>query len=316
MLCPTTSFRTLGAASIVMLTASIAGAQAPPSPASPHDRPFEITDNSFFVEEAFNQERGVYQNIAGATFLLDAGWAATFTQEWPAPSIRHQLSFTVPFGRVNDETGLGDVALNYRYQLLEEGPGRPAISPRATVLAPSGSTARGLGVGAWGLQFNVPVSKQVEDVYLHGNAGLTWYPHATSSIADSAGAPDPSGAAEALESPFLAGSVLYRVRPMFNLMLESVVSWQEQFVAAGRTDRARVTILSPGVRGGWNHGDSQYIVGAALPVTWVGSRNDAGLFLYLCVRDDVQEALHPVKAHRGPRGSEGAGDGTGNVSAI
>ena len=56
--------------------------------------PFKITDNSFLVEEAFNQEAGVFQNIFGATADQGAG-QATFTQEWPAPASGHQLSYTL-----------------------------------------------------------------------------------------------------------------------------------------------------------------------------------------------------------------------------
>ena len=98
----------------------------------------------------------------------------TFTQEWPAPSMKHQLSYTATLVDVDDETGAGDVLLNYRYQLLEEGPGRPAMSPRVSLIVPVGDRgARALGRGGWGLQFNLPVSKQVGDFYLHGNAGVT-----------------------------------------------------------------------------------------------------------------------------------------------
>jgi hypothetical protein len=243
--------------------------------------PFAIEDNSFFVEEAFNQEAGVVQTIFGSTFLLAPGWAATVTQEWPVPGIRHQLSVTVPFGRVNEETGAGDVAVNYRYQLLEEGAGRPALSPRITVLMPTGSTRRGLGAGAWGIQTNVPVSKQVRDFYFHGNVGTTWYPSATftdPSLAPASGGED--GPARALTSPFLAGSAIYRLKPMMHLMLESVVTWQQALVAPGVTDRAAIRVLSPGVRGGWNRGDSQVVVGAAVPVTWGPGDPDAGLFVY------------------------------------
>ena len=167
-------------------------------------RPFEIEDNSFFVEEAFNQEAGIVQTIVGSTFLVESGWAATITQEWPVPAMRHQLSFTVPFGRVNGETGPGDVAVNYRYQLLEEKPGQPALAPRLTVLMPTGSTSRGLGTGAWGLQFNVPASKQVRDFYFHGNAGATWYPSATFTGASAPGGSPGDDRSCALTSPFIA----------------------------------------------------------------------------------------------------------------
>jgi hypothetical protein len=265
------------------VVAALPAAAQAPAPSLPvnSSRPFEIEDNSFFVEEAFNQEAGVVQTIFGGAFLGDTGWAATVTQEWPAPAMRHQLSFTMPFGRVNGETGPGDVALNYRYQLLEEKPGQPAIAPRFTLLMPTGSKSRGLGAGAWGLQLNVPVSKQLRDFYFHGNAGVTWYPSASfggpSADATSATNDDLS---RALTSPFVAGSTIYRVRPMLHLMIESVVSWQQALIAPGVADRAAFRVLSPGVRTGWNHGDTQYVVGAAVPTTWGPDHADLGVFVY------------------------------------
>jgi len=270
------------AVTVLVLLAVPAHAQTADRPdTTDASRPFEIEDNSFFVEEAFNQEAGVVQTIVGSAFLLESGWAATVTQEWPVPGVHHQLSFTVPFGRVNGETGPGDVSLNYRYQLLEEGAGRPAIAPRLTLLMPTGSTARGLGAGAWGIQVNLPASKQVRDFYVHGNAGMTWYPSATftgpapQSVDDATREPS-----RALASPLVAGSTIYRLRPMLNLMLESVVTWQQALVAPGVASRAMFRLLSPGVRGGWNHGDTQYIVGAAAPVTWGPDHADAGVFVY------------------------------------
>src|SRR4029077_9357086 len=67
----------------------------PPQPTpAPKPEPFAILDNSFLVEEAFNQEAHIFQNIFGAVRQAGA-WQMTFTQEWPAPSIRHQLSYTI-----------------------------------------------------------------------------------------------------------------------------------------------------------------------------------------------------------------------------
>ena len=41
-----------------------------------------MTDNSFLVEEAFNQDPKVFQNIFG--FMRQSGdWQMVFTQEWP-----------------------------------------------------------------------------------------------------------------------------------------------------------------------------------------------------------------------------------------
>lgn len=251
-------------------------AQAPVT--RPPAEPFAITDNSFFVEEAFNQDARVFQNIVGALFEEGGAFGLTFTQEWPAPSIKHQLSYTATLLSIDDETGPGDVLLNYRYQLFEEGPGRPAISPRLSIVVPVGDENRGLGRGGWGLQFNLPVSKQVGDFYLHGNAGLTWWPSLSTDHYPSVGflpAEDVS-----IASPFIAGSAIYRLRPMFNLMLESVVDWREDIVSASQTDRETVFIISPGARGGWNIGEKQVIVGLALPITRYGGETFTGVFAY------------------------------------
>ena len=224
---------------------------AQPAPASTSDssRKFEITDNSFLVEEAFNQERGIFQNIATWTRGDDGEWDAAFTQEWPAPGMTHQLSYTVPFANVGGRRGFGDVLLNYRYQLLQEEDGRPAISPRLSMILPTGREKDGLGAGVVGLQVNGPISKQFGDLYLHANAGWTWLPdveHVT----------------------HVAGSAIWRVTPMFNLMLETVFELDAS------------TTVSPGFRRGWNVGDRQLVVGAALPLTRAGGATNAALLTY------------------------------------
>ena len=78
-------------------------------------------------------------------------WAASFTQEWPVGGLRNQLSYTVTYlrsaGDAGDFTGFGDVALNYRYQLVGSGETKVAVAPRFTVLLPSGSARKELGLG-------------------------------------------------------------------------------------------------------------------------------------------------------------------------
>ena len=55
-----------------------------------------IQDNSFLVEEAYNQNFGVVQHISSFTRFWDSkDWNYSFTQEWPVPgNERHQLSYT------------------------------------------------------------------------------------------------------------------------------------------------------------------------------------------------------------------------------
>ena len=42
-----------------------------------------ITDNSFLIEEAFNQERDVFQNIFTWVRGQQGGWQGAFTQSGP-----------------------------------------------------------------------------------------------------------------------------------------------------------------------------------------------------------------------------------------
>ena len=137
---------------LVLVFAGVVRAQAPsagPAPApipaqQEKSEPFQIIDNSFLVEEAFNQEAHIFQNIFGA-IRQGGDWQMTFTQEWPAPGMRHQLSYTLSGGSAGSRVAFGDVLLNYRFQALEEGPGHPAFSPRLSAIVPSGSSAAGAG---------------------------------------------------------------------------------------------------------------------------------------------------------------------------
>ena len=110
-------------------------------------RPFEIVDNSFLVEEAYNQERGdLPEHLRGVR--SDTGeWAASFTQEWPAPSVRHQLSYTLVFDNDTGRGSVGDVAINYRYQLRTgedggTGAGAEGLGAAAAAIAATASRRR------------------------------------------------------------------------------------------------------------------------------------------------------------------------------
>jgi hypothetical protein len=66
---------------------------------------------------------------------------------------------------------------------------------------------------------------------------------------------------------------------MFNLMMESVVQF-EQFVEGDQKRHETTVTLSPGFRTGWNVGDTQTIVGFAVPVAISGDSTRAGVFGY------------------------------------
>src|SRR5207253_205932 len=102
------------------------------------------------------QEKGVVQNIFTWTRGQHGTWAGNFTQEWPAPGMAHQISYSIAFANTGSATGFGDALVNYRYQLREESPNGPAISPRISVVLPTGREDDGLGGGTAGLDMNLP----------------------------------------------------------------------------------------------------------------------------------------------------------------
>src|SRR6185503_6254639 len=101
-----------------------------------------ISDNSFLIEEAYNQEPGVVQHINTFMKTRSGDWMYTFTQEWPVKSMKHQLSFTFVGLNADHKRGFGDTAVNYRYQLVDND--RVAVSPRISMLLPTGKSENGL----------------------------------------------------------------------------------------------------------------------------------------------------------------------------
>jgi hypothetical protein len=136
------------------------------------------------------------------------------------------------------------------------------------VILPTGNASKGLGNGGPGWQVNLPFSRQFGDAYLHWNTGLT---HTPSAKVD-------DGRYNLL-TPHVAMSGIWQVRPMLNLMLESVLEWEET-VDAGLGRRERIFVLAPGLRTGWNLNDAQAIVGVAMPASFANGTTRLGVFGY------------------------------------
>lgn len=258
-------------------------ALAPPAPG--HDRVAKgVQDNSFLLEEAYNQEPGVVQHIFNLAWFADERGDAdqrelslVFTQEWPLGSQTHQFSYTVPASHLDDgvtTTGFGDVLLNYRLQLLTETADRPAVAPRFSLILPTGDEDRGLGLGSTGFQHNTAVSKVVADRWtVHGNAGFTLFP----DVED-----------HTLTSYNLGASVIYAATDRLNFLLECRADWDEELVsdlavvAPPRSERTNSVLLSPGFRYAWNLPDDlQIVAGVAVPIGLTDDSPDYGIFLYL-----------------------------------
>jgi hypothetical protein len=254
------------------------------------ERPIDvIEDNSFLIEEAYNQEPGVVQHIFTAIYSADSrqrGWTFSFTQEWPVFSQDHQFSYTIPSYHLRQDgervVGVGDILLNYRYQLLEEGDVKPAFAPRFSLILPTGSRDKGTGDNVVGFQWNLPLSKKLTDrIATHFNAGVTYLPGVRAVLDSGRGQLSPK---HSLVSFNLGASAIYALVPRFHLMLEWVGNFDDEIKNSGRAGRNFVPILSPGFRTAVvNQENLQVVVGAAAPVGLNRHAPTYGALLYLSI---------------------------------
>jgi hypothetical protein len=233
-----------------------------------------ISDNSFLIEEAYNQDAGVVQHISVLELPRDGDdWSFGFTQEWPLGGLRHQLSYTIPYAHLADRGGIGDVALNYRYQLVGDAGARLAVAPRATALLPTGESSDGLGSGSFGLELNLPVSFYLTDALVgHWNLGGSFTPSA-----------EGAGGAEAdLDAVFAGQGLVWLFRPTLNFMLETRWERGQEVTGPGATTSEENFFVSPGVRWAQNLASGlQIVYGLALPAEVGRGNGDRSLLLYL-----------------------------------
>ncbi|TAL35020.1 MAG: transporter [Spirochaetes bacterium] len=234
----------------------------------------KIQDNSFLIEEAYNQEAGVVQHIQTFQYMDNREWAYGFTQEWPVPGQAHQLSYSIPVYRYtagDDVTGVGDILVNYRYQAVARE--HLAFAPRLSAVLPTGDYKKGLGRGAPGLQANLPLSIELSDRWVtHLNAGLTFV----------RGAREPGGDESDILDYSAGAGVICLVNDNFNLMLEMVYGSVQTVVPGGGTTREGSFIVNPGMRFAINFESGLQIVpGAAFPVIFSSAGREYNVFVYL-----------------------------------
>lgn len=282
--------RQFGSKRLVFLFAWLTGAVSLEAQALPsrQNATTAIQDNSFLVEEAYNQEQSVVQHIG--TFSRAVGsrdWVHTFTQEWPVRGQRHQMSYTIPLahksGQGSARTGIGDVAVNYRYQMRGID-GGPAFAPRVTVVLPTGASRRGFGTGGTKVQVNLPFSATLPArLVAHSNAGMSFTPRAR----------DTADAVAAIREYSLGQSLIWLAHPRLNLMLEATWTRAREVAGPDRTTRSSEILVAPGIRGAIDFASGLQIVpGLALPIGVGPSRGERRVFAYLSFE-------HPY-AKRGP----------------
>jgi hypothetical protein len=237
-----------------------------------------IKDNSFLIDEAYNQGPGEIQHILTLQRQY-RDWYLSFTQEHSLGSQAHQISYSIPYLRLRSDgqraRGIGDVEISYRYQAWMESATMPAFAPGLSLILPTGSQSRGLGDGSFGLEVKLPFSKIVSDrVTLHANAGVT-------HLFDVHG--------HSPTSYLLGGSAVYAVTREFNFLVEALVEWNESVNDAFAIERETTFTLSPGFRKAINlPDDKQFVFGFATPITFSRDKStDYGLFFYLSFEHNV-----------------------------
>lgn len=244
---------------VVVLLATRATAQKPTGP---------IEDNSFLIEEAYNQEKGIIQHISAVQFMgVARQWAYSFTEEWPAPGRRHQLSATIPLGHAaNQSARLGDLALNYRLQLVDDS--NVAVAPRLSLVLPTGNWRTGSGYGSTGIQGQLPLSVTLRSTLVaHSNVGGTFTPNARATDNSTATA----------KEYHVGQSLVWLARERFNFMLEAL--WSRTTYAGGAIETATI---SPGIRWGYDFNNGlQVVPGVAVPLGLGRSHGQNGVYLYL-----------------------------------
>lgn len=243
-----------------------------------------IEDNSFLIEEAYNQEPGVIQHISNlvhASPWSEGEFAYSLTEEWPVTGQTHQLGFTLPYYNAADPggNGIGDILINYRYQLFA---GDVALAPRVSLIVPTGDESLGHGSGVVGLQFNLPASRRLGRAFVgHLNAGLTVLPGVE-------GPPGGGAASNTLTSFAAGGSLIWLAGSRFNLHLEALLSNEAEPDVSGGVARGTEYVLNPAARYAIDFGSLQVVPGFGLPILLRdGADPETSFFLYLSLEHPV-----------------------------
>ena len=224
-----------------------------------------IRDNSFLIEEGYNQERGMVQHIL--THHTD--WATreeaqavtdfAFTQEWPIVGQWFQASFTLPFA-----TQFKGGELHFRYQLMREPKSEYSVAPRLSLLLDYDSDLDLRNM--LGYQFNLPISRELDRKrMIHANLGATFQP-------------PPFGSSQYWSD----GTVVYNAGASGIYAFAPIVHGMLEVLTYSGEDMAPYYIVNPGLRYAFNASlGTQWVFGTGIPIQFRSKIDTYGLFLYL-----------------------------------
>lgn len=240
-----------------------------------------IEDNSFFIEEAYNQEEHVVQHIINGLWKNDPEdlLQTSFTQKWPLFKYKHQFSYTIPYTFHLDETdknGFNNIIINYRYQLFYKEDWA-CVSPRLSYIHKTGDAAKGNGQESIGAQFNLPFSKRLSDKFImHLNAGATYF-----NKVNGFDYIRKINVFKDLVSYNFGGSLIWLSAKRINIMLEDLSNRTCYINHQGEKDYSWEFIINPGIRYAINLKDIQIVPGLCVPVYLNKENSSVAAFFYL-----------------------------------
>lgn len=235
----------------------------------------QIADNSFLVEEAYNQEPGVVQFINVYQKPDDGSdWTYTFINEIPIGDEKHQFSYEIPYSNIDaaDEQGVEDIKFNYRHEFVRTD--KYVTTGRVSLQTGTGDYKKGFGKSAMGYEASLITSVSITDKWVqHWNLGAGITPDAKNTAGDKAN----NG------KYFWAVSNVYLFSENLNFMLEFAGSEEQETTGAKQAVWGSSTVMSPSIRYAVNVGDWQFVPGIAYPIGVTTNPGDNELLVYLSI---------------------------------
>ena len=246
-------------------------------------------DNSFLLEEAITQEKGVMQFISNFYFdnLRGGDFLYSFTHEIPISSNRHQINYTVYYhvlrstASAEKSDGIGD--LNIGYQFMATGKKDWAmVVPGITLILPTGKGISGNGTRGVGGQLSLAVTKRLSHaIVTHYNAGFTFISKADRYTSTITGGKILSFEKD-IQYKNIGASIIWYQSRKFNWLLEGTSSFLSNIKSDGSVARSNQLTINPGFRFAIDHKRVQIVPGISAPIIFVDGRFDrGGLFFYL-----------------------------------
>lgn len=238
-----------------------------------------IADNSFLVEEAYNQESGVYQFVQQyQTTAANRIYDYSFTGELPITHLKHQFSFEVPYSRsgIGGKTGLGDVILSYRWQPYNHNGKMEAH--RFGLILPTGGVEEEHGNGVTGVDYVFASTSPLgENFQFHWNLGGSYIPEAKLAGKQER---------ENLMALSFASGLVYHWHERLDLLVEFLTIASDSFNYLRKSeDFTYDFILNQGVRSAtlldWKN--AEIVGGLSFPVRYAEDHLSSAVLVYLSV---------------------------------